>query len=154
MLCVCYHPQAWGAVYSGILQLMNTLTKVWVRWEQGVRLSGSAHYLNGSPHQGAAAQSGWDERLTWTTEWRRVTAGCPLRPRCWGSCGRCRRCCPRCAPGRPPWTPAPTWSALSPPLWSETHTRTHTEGLRIFRAHGTSACDQKRCVSVQLMSTD
>lgn len=33
---------------------MNTLTKVWVRWERGVRLSGPAHYLkDGASARGA-----------------------------------------------------------------------------------------------------
>lgn len=89
-----------------------------MRWEQGVRLSGPPHYLSDGVNASAAYLSGWGEQLTWMTEWRRVMAGCPPRHRCWVSCGHCHRCCPRYAPGRPPWTPALTWFARSPPLWS------------------------------------
>ena len=72
VLCVRYHRRAWGAAYSGILVLMNTLTKVWVRWERGVRLSGPAHYLNGRASAGAYAA----EWMRWTTHLDdRVEAG-------------------------------------------------------------------------------
>lgn len=46
MFAIITEPEA--LAYSGILQPANTLTEVWVRWEQGVRLSGPAHYLNGA----------------------------------------------------------------------------------------------------------
>lgn len=154
VLCVCYHHQAWGAAYSGILWLMNTLTKVWMRWERGVRLSGPAHYLNDGASAGVALQSRWDEQLTWMTEWRRVTAGCPLRLRCWESCDRCHRCCPKCAPGRPPWTPVLTWSALSPPLWSKKNTQTQRGFWIFWSSQHILLWPKALCVAVQLISTD
>lgn len=71
------------------------------RARTGVRLSGSKRYLSYGKSSGAVRLRS-DGRLTWMTEWRQVTAGCPPRLRCWGSCGRCHHYCPRGAREHPP----------------------------------------------------